>query len=111
MAEYNTRVRSAATELAIDEGLRAYMLRVYNYMLLGLALTGGTAWLTASTPAFLALFFRQTAFGYTMAPLGWGVLFAPLAMVFFLGWRITQTSLAAVQTTFWIYSGLVGISL
>jgi FtsH-binding integral membrane protein len=112
MADYNTRVRSTATQdVAIDEGLRVYMLRVYNYMLLGLALTGGTAWFTASTPAFLALFFRQTAFGYTLAPLGWVVMLAPLAMVFFLGFRIAHMSLAAAQTTFWVYAGLMGISL
>ena len=112
MAEYNTRVRSAATgALAIDEGLRAYMLRVYNYMLLGLALTGGTAWFTASTPAFLNLFFQQVPGGFTLAPLGWVVLFAPLGMVFFLSWRIAHMSLTAAQTTFWIYAGLMGISL
>ena len=47
MAEYDNRVRSygAASDVAIDAGLRAYMLRVYNYMLMGLALTGGTAFL------------------------------------------------------------------
>ena len=96
MAEYNTRVRSAATQdVAIDQGLRAYMLRVYNYMLLGLALTGGAAWFTANTPAFLRLFFQQTAGGYTMAPLGWVVLFAPLGLVMLLGWRIQQMSLAS----------------
>src|SRR6266404_3516555 len=112
MAEYNTRVRSAATQdVVIDEGLRAYMLRVYNYMLLGLALTGGAAWFTANTPAFLRLFFQQTAGGYTMAPLGWVVLFAPLGLVMLLGWRIQQMSLGAAQATFWVYAGLMGISL
>ena len=45
MAEYENRVRSLGrADVAIDAGLRAYMLRVYNYMLMGLALSGVTAW-------------------------------------------------------------------
>ena len=112
MAEYNTRIRSAATQdVAIDAGLRAYMLRVYNYMLLGLALTGGTAYLTATTPLGAAFYNIQNGYIVGMSPLGWIALFAPLAMVFFLGFRIAHMSLAAAQTTFWVYAGLMGISL
>jgi FtsH-binding integral membrane protein len=112
MAEYNTRIRSAAAQgVAIDAGLRAYMLRVYNYMLMGLALTGAVAWFTASTPAFLSLFFQMTPGGYTMAPLGWVVLFAPLGLVLFLSFRIQHMSLGAAQATFWVYAGLMGLSL
>ena len=60
MAEYDNRVRSvgATGAVAIDEGLRAYMLRVYNYMLMGLALTGATAWIALNTPLG-ALFFSR----------------------------------------------------
>jgi uncharacterized protein len=113
MAEYNTRIRSgAAQDFAIDAGLRAYMLRVYNYMLMGLALTGGVALFTANTPAFLSLFFQLSPGGnLTMAPLGWVALFAPLGLVFFLGFRIQHMSLAAAQGTFWAYSALMGVSL
>ena len=59
MADYDNRVLRAPTAAAgvIDAGLRAYMLRVYNYMLVGLALTGATAWATAETP-FGQLFYR-----------------------------------------------------
>ena len=60
MADYDNRVirgRSATDIGVVDAGLRAYMLRVYNYMLIGLALTGATAWLTAET-AFGQLFYR-----------------------------------------------------
>jgi hypothetical protein len=113
MAEYDNRVRSwgGADATAIDVGLRAYMLRVYNYMLMGLGLTGLTAWFTLSTPAFANLFFTVTARGYTLAPLGWVVLLAPLGLVFFLSWRIQQMSFAAAQMTFWVYAGLMGIGL
>jgi FtsH-binding integral membrane protein len=88
------------------------MLRVYNYMLMGLVLTGATAWVTANVPAVRQLFFTipETG-GYTLSPLGWIVLFAPLGLVFFLGFRIQRMSLSAAQTTFWVYAGLMGIGL
>src|SRR6185503_18404037 len=112
MAEYDNRVRSYATDTtAVDAGLRAYMLRVYNYMLMGLALTGFTAWFTANTPAFRDLFFRVAGNGYTLSPLGWVVLLAPLGLVFFLSWRIQRMSFSAAQMTFWVYAGLMGIGL
>ena len=52
MADYDNRLARGATTgvAAVDAGLRAYMLRVYNYMLVGLGLTGAVAWLTANTP-------------------------------------------------------------
>jgi hypothetical protein len=87
------------------------MLRVYNYMLLGLALTGAAAWFTASVPAFSNLFFQVTARGYTLSMLGWVVLLAPLGLVFFLSFRIQQMSFAAAQATFWVYAALMGIGL
>ncbi len=114
MAEYDNRVRSVSATgtgaVAIDEGLRAYMLRVYNYMLLGLALTGVMAWVTVNTPLG-GLFYQQTAVGYQMLPLGWIALFAPLGLVFFLSFRIAHMSLATAQTVFWAYAGLMGLSL
>jgi uncharacterized protein len=113
MAEYDNRVRSygATADTAIDMGLRAYMLRVYNYMMLGLGLTGLTAFFTLNTPAFSSLFFVFTANGYAMAPLGWVVLLAPIGLVFFLSFRIQSMSFSTAQTVFWIYAGLMGVGL
>jgi FtsH-binding integral membrane protein len=86
----------------LDTGLRAYMLRVYNYMLVGLGLTGTMAWLTANTP-LSQVFYNQvtTPNGVALAPniLGWVAIFAPLAMVFFLSFRIQKMSFATAQTT------------
>ena len=112
MAEYDNRVRSvgATGAVAIDEGLRAYMLRVYNYMLMGLTLTGATAWIALNTPLG-ALFFSQTAQGFSLSPLGWIALFAPIGLVFFLSFRIQHMSFATAQTVFWIYAGINGIAL
>jgi FtsH-binding integral membrane protein len=98
----------------MDAGLRAYMLRVYNYMLVGLGLTGTVAWLTANTP-LSRVFYNQvaTASGTMLQPniLGWIVFFAPIAMVFFLSFRIQKMSFAAAQATFWAYAAIMGVSL
>ncbi|KGD87490.1 MULTISPECIES: Bax inhibitor-1/YccA family protein [Rhizobium/Agrobacterium group] len=112
MADFNnyqnrmaqTRAQSGAM---IDEGLRAYMLRVYNLMALGLAITGvaayGTYALAVSNPAFAQLLYAS--------PLKWVVMLAPLAMVFFLSFRVHKMSVPAAQMTFWIYAALMGLSL
>ena len=86
----------------IDEGLRAYMLRVYNYMASGLAITGVVAYATANSPLIEVLF---------GTPLLWVVMLAPLGMVFYLSARIHKMSFARAQTMFWIYAGLMGLSL
>ncbi|MBY8916398.1 Bax inhibitor-1/YccA family protein [Nitratireductor rhodophyticola] len=97
-------------DAAIDEGLRAYMIRVYNLMALGLAITG-----LAAFGAFnLAIADGQlTAFGQLIyaSAFRWVVILAPLALVFFLSFRIQNMSVGAAQTTFWVYSALVGLSL
>jgi FtsH-binding integral membrane protein len=99
---------------AIDEGLRAHMLRVYNYMTIGLVLTGLTAFGTF-TLAFNNVGGQlvPTAFGQALfgSPLMWVVVFAPLALVFFLSFRIAHMSVGAAQATFWIYAALLGVSL
>ena len=86
-----------------DEGLRQHMLRVYNYMGLGLVLTGAVAFLVASTPAIY-----QPIFG---TPLKWVVMLAPLAFIFFFSFRIHAISAATAQTLFWTYCALMGLSL
>ncbi|PHZ86029.1 Bax inhibitor-1/YccA family protein [Paremcibacter congregatus] len=97
---------------AIDEGLRAYMLTVYNYMASALVLTGLAAFVTVNTPALLNLMFAvsdQGAIAPTM--LGWIITFAPLGLVFFLSFRINNMQASTAQMVFWIYAGLVGVSL
>jgi len=115
MADYdsNRLIRGQAAEAsAIDAGLRTYMLRVYNYMLVGLGLTGGTAWLTANT-SLRNLFFQYipAANSYGLTMLGMIAIFAPLALVLLLSFRINRMSVGSAQATFWVYAGLVGISV
>ena len=87
----------------IDEGLRQYMLRVYNYMASGLALTGIVAFVVAQNEALL-----QVIYG---TPLIWVVFLAPIGLVLLLRARINRMSATAVQAIFWIFATLMGISL
>ncbi|WP_419906925.1 Bax inhibitor-1/YccA family protein [Hoeflea sp.] len=109
LRDYQARGQHVGTQAgaAIDEGLRSYMLRVYNLMALGLAITGvaayGTYVLAASNQAFAQVLYAS--------PLRWVVMLAPLALVFFLSFRINKMSVSAAQTTFWVYSALMGLSL
>ena len=95
----------------IDQGLRTYMLKVYNLMGLGLLITGVAAW--GAFQLAVTGDGQLTAFGTLIyaSAFRWVVIFAPLALVFFLSFRIQSMSVAAAQATFWVYSGLVGLSL
>jgi uncharacterized protein len=95
-------VRGAAQPLDIDVGLRQYMLRVYNYMTAGLAITGLVAY------GAVALGFYQSIVG---TPLVWVVMLAPLGLVFWLSMGIDRMSVGTAQLVFWGYSALVGLSL
>lgn len=95
---------SAARDTAyFDAGLRAHMLRIYNYMGLGLVLTGVIAMLVASVPALYVPIFGS--------PLKWLVMLAPLGFVMFLSFRIEAISGATAQTLFWAFCGVMGLSL
>jgi hypothetical protein len=97
-------------DAGIDQGLRAYMLKVYNLMALGVALTGVVAYAFSEAAGSRH---GLTDFGYAIyaSPLRWVILFAPVAVVFFLSFRIDRMSAFAAQLTFWIYAALVGASL
>lgn len=104
---YNDQVvqRTSAKDRAnINEGLRTYMLGVYNYMAMGVALTGVVAYLAASSEALM-----QAIYGNSMLSLA--VAFAPLGFVLFLSFRINHMKASTAQILFWIYSGMMGLSL
>lgn len=107
----------------IDAGLRAYMLKVYNYMAIGLVITGlaalgafalavtdpGSATAVAQVNGTMAL----TQFGYALfvSPLKWVIILAPLAMVFLVFPRLGSLSVSSAQIAFWIFAALMGLSL
>jgi FtsH-binding integral membrane protein len=95
-------VRGAVPQVDIDVGLRDYMLRVYNFMASGLALTGIVAYVAASSG-----FYVQIAH----TPLMWLVMLAPLGLVFALSAGINRMSAGTAQLLFWVYAGLMGLSL
>jgi FtsH-binding integral membrane protein len=108
--------RGTATTAEIDVGLRAYMLKVYNYMAVGMVLTGVVAFVVVNVPAIAELFYHTftaaNGLHYTkLTILGWVALFAPLVMVFVLSARIQTMSVSGAQTMFWVYAGLVGLML
>ena len=84
--------------IAIDAGLRAYMLRVYNYMAAGVGLTAVAAFLT----------YQFTGPELLQSPLMWVLMLAPLGLVFFISARINKLSVEAARGLFFLYAALVG---
>jgi len=119
MSDFDRNYAAARTgyrtdQVAIDACLRAYMIRVYNYMAAGVALTGLVAWLTFSaavvqTGAGLQL----TAFGQAVfqGPLMWVLVLAPLGLVFAISFGINRMQPATALMLFFVYAGLLGLSL
>ena len=96
-------VRSADTQVGIDTGLREYMLGIYNYMASALALTGIVAYVFAG--------YLETNRALLHSPVMWLIIFAPFGLVMLLSFGINRLSAAAAQGTFWLYAGLMGLSL
>ena len=101
---------NAQAKTYVDEGLRQYMLKVYNYMAGGLCLTALAAYLVANT-SLIRLFFTVTPQGASMSGLGWLFLFAPLIMTFAFGWVVQRGTLQQVKAMFWGFSAVMGVSL
>jgi FtsH-binding integral membrane protein len=106
-------------QVAIDAGLRAYMIRVYNYMASGVALTGVVAWLTYQAAGGDAIQIAGgqitglTAFGQAIfsGPLTIVLLLGTLGLVFFMSYRISRLSVGTAMSLFFIYAGLLGLAL
>lgn len=108
----SSTVQSQSSAREIDAGLRGYMLKVYNLMASGVLLTGLIAYFAGTSDAFLNLVLQQGADGRVgMSGLGWIVALAPIAMVFFIGFRARHMSAGQLQAAFWAYAGLFGLSL
>jgi len=125
MAEFDRPTIAAAragTAAAIDEGLRSYMLKVYNYMSIGLVVTGLVVWFanqaaTTTDPSAAVgqlqngeLLTQWGALLYT-SPLMWVFALAPLGFVLVLSFGINKLSVPAAQATFWAFAAIMGLSL
>jgi len=111
---YSPRATGVAGAAALDEGLRAYMLRVYNWMASGLLLTGIVAYGVANT-SLITLFYHTvpTVYGMRVAPtlLGTLSMFAPLAFVLVLSFGVNKLSRSSVQALYWAFCVAMGASL
>jgi FtsH-binding integral membrane protein len=107
MSEYNNQVRhvshAGVDAQAIDQGLRAYMINVYQYMMVGLALTGVVAYATSATPVLFNAIYGT--------PLVWVVMLAPVGIAWFGFGMIDRLSTGAAQMMFWAFAGIMGLSL
>lgn len=106
MAEFDDRFapsRADVGSVAVDQGLRSYMLGIYNYMALGVALTGVVAYFTAQSPAMLNAIFGT--------PLQWVVMLAPLGFVLVMSFGMNRLSSSALQALFWTFAAVMGLSL
>ena len=101
--------------VVMDEGLRAYMLKVYNYMATGILLTGIVALLTfkmsvVTNDAGSIVGLTQMGNAIYMSGLKWIVMLAPLGIVFYMSFGINKMSASKAQTTFWVFASLMGLS-
>ena len=104
------------TAAVMDEGLRAYMLKVYNYMATGILLTGIVALLTfkmsvVTNDAGSIVGLTQMGNAIYLSGLKWLVMLAPLGIVFYMSFGINKMSASKAQTTFWVFAALMGLSL
>ena len=106
------RAGTAADQAAFDVGLRAHMIRVYNYMASGLALSGIVAFGLFSSPQLASVFF-QVSGGYVvgLTGLGWIATLAPLGLLLLVSFRAATMSVGAVQAVYWAVTALMGVSL
>src|SRR4029450_3335641 len=125
MAEPNfgtfNRAGTVTDQAAFDVGLRAHMVRVYNYMASGLALSGIVAFALFNFPQLAALFFHvpvpppaalffavQGTRVVGLNALGWIAIFAPLGLLLLVSFRAASMSVGAVQAVYWAVPALIG---
>lgn len=112
---------AAQSRGAIDQGLRTYMLGVYNNMIIGLVITGVVAFFTnqlavaadASQAEAMMRGIPLTSFGVALygSPLRWVVMLLPLAFVMFFSFRVNQMSASSARTLFFAFSAAMGLSI
>ena len=104
MSNYDQNLAASGTNdaaVAVDANLRSYMLRIYNHMVAGVGLTAVVAWVT----------YQLTGPELLQNPVMWVFIFAPLGLVFFISARINTLSVTTARLLFFVYAGLVGVSL
>ena len=115
MANFDTfnRAGTVADQASFDVGLRSHMVRVYNYMASGLALSGIVAFALFSSPELAGLFFQISPRGAVVGlnGLGWIAILAPLGLLLLTSFKGATMSVGAVQAVYWAVTALMGVSL
>lgn len=105
MADFDNQVlrgRGTTADVALDQGLRAYMVGVYQYMMLGIALTGAVAWVVSMQTPFIEAVTSSRLLLMLVA-------FAPLPVSIYLQLRISKMTAGTAQGLFWLYSAMMGV--
>lgn len=112
MAKFSKAATNSSTR-TMDEGLRQYMLSIYNYMASALVVTGIAAFATINFDPLTRLMFRFNEFGYIVGNTGFGtlVMFSPLAIAFYFFYGVGKMSVQNSQKLLWAYAALTGMSL
>jgi FtsH-binding integral membrane protein len=106
------RAGTVADQASFDVGLRAHMVRVYNYMASGLALSGIVAFGLFSSAELASLFFQVQADRVVgLNVLGWVAIFAPLGLLLLVSFRAAKMSVGSIQAVYWAVTALMGVSL
>ncbi|CAN5623423.1 Bax inhibitor-1/YccA family protein [soil metagenome] len=112
---FNTfgRGGAVADQAAFDVGLRQHMVRVYNYMASGLALSGIVAFALFSSPQLAGLFFEMSPRGAVVGlnVLGWVAILAPFGLLLLTSFKGATMSVGAIQAVYWAVTALMGVSL
>jgi uncharacterized protein len=106
MSDYHFQTRSipaGRADMAVDAGLRAFMLGVYNKMGLGLLLSAILAYVSATVAPV-----TQLVFG---TPLVWVVMFGPIAILLISSFTMRNPSPAAANLVYWTVVSLIGTGL
>jgi len=111
-----TRATTRADSGAIDQGLRSYMLKVYNYMATGILVTGFVALLLfkfSVTTNEVGTINGLTPLGNAIyhSALMWVIALAPLGIVMWMSFGLAKMSASKAQTLFWVFAALMGASL
>lgn len=106
MSDYHAQGRTipaGRADMAVDAGLRAFMLGIYNKMALGLALTAGLAWFVGTTPAAMAAIFS--------GPQAYLVMFGPLAILLISSFTMRNPSPTGANLVYWSVVALIGVGM
>ena len=114
MSDFNNgyaRPAPASLDMSVDAGLRAFMLGVYNKLALGLVVAGALAYLTGNYEPVQQMLFVQTERGIGLTPLGMGVQFAPLVLLFGSMFFMKNPTAGGVNLLYWAVVASIGAGL